>query len=582
MPPEEPSRRAAAAATSVPSIVKELVDQFDRPLDFFRELIQNSIDAGSNRVDITLDHDGERAVVRVIDDGEGMDENVIDNYLLVLFRSTKEEDFTKIGKFGIGFVSVFSLRPEMVRVLTGKGGQSWRLDFPSYKRYEKYRLSETREGTAIEVYKQMTKEDFDRLVAESRQAIRYWCKHADARLFFIAQGGTPEQLSEPFGLEGASLNYAEEGTEIQLGFCDDEKPFYGFYNRGLTLKEGAEAYFPGVCFKAKSRYLEHTLTRDNVMMDDNYRKLMEIVHRLAEKSLPERAGVELRDIATRISKLCSDPRAAGEALRAELPGLTGAWGERLPYLRWLTSGFLSRWQRSDWSIFPSLCGSAVPLSKMQESAEEAGGKIFHDEAPNRVTQALAGKGIIVLPSGLVEGGKASAPWLECLAGWLRAGVVRANDEYILPDVLDDERLPALLRSFVSTLRSLDAHSGSKYRGIAAVDLSYPGCPVKDQLFITQKQPGTLSPAKEKPLSSLLWFNKPRRWALINARHPSTEKLARLHAARPGLAAYLCLKMMHLHDGEVPPDRQSEHSNLAEKVEARLLAGALRLDGAPAR
>ena len=144
-----PRPRQRVAASSIQSLVRDLVDQFDRPLDFYRELIQNAIDAGSNRIDVTLEWqppdpavpgakvEGEpmgRAVIRVEDDGEGMDEHVIDEYLLVLFRSTKEDDFTKIGKFGIGFVSVFAPRPDLVRVYTSKGGESWRIDFPSYKR----------------------------------------------------------------------------------------------------------------------------------------------------------------------------------------------------------------------------------------------------------------------------------------------------------------------------------------------------------------------------------------------------------------------------------------------------------------
>ena len=86
----------------------------------------------------------------------------------------------------------------------------------------------------------------------------------------------------------------------------------------------------------------------------------------------------------------------------------------------------------------------------------------------------------------------------------------------------------------------------------------------------------MSPVDEKPVSSLFVF-RTRRWAVLNISHPSAEKFARLHAARPGFAAFLCLKMMHLHDGEVPPEREGEYSNLAEKVEGKLLEGALELD-----
>ena len=50
----------------------------------------------------------------------------------------------------------------------------------------------------------------------------------------------------------------------------------GYYNRGLTLVEGPA--FPGdeagaltgLSMRIKSRYLEHTLTRDNVLQDENY------------------------------------------------------------------------------------------------------------------------------------------------------------------------------------------------------------------------------------------------------------------------------------------------------------------------
>ena len=36
-------------------MVRDLVSQFSDTLAFYRELIQNAIDAGSNRVDVSLD-----------------------------------------------------------------------------------------------------------------------------------------------------------------------------------------------------------------------------------------------------------------------------------------------------------------------------------------------------------------------------------------------------------------------------------------------------------------------------------------------------------------------------------------------
>jgi len=564
-------------------LVRDLVNQFDRPLDFYRELIQNSIDAGSNLIDVDLHHDGEKAVIRVVDDGEGMDERIIDDFLLVLFRSTKEEDFTKIGKFGIGFVSVFAIKPELVRVRTGKAGESWRVDFPSYRRYEKYRLSTPVEGTVVELVRKMNAKEFEKFAAESRETIRYWCKHSEARILFRVGGsgsshagpdagpgsalaGTRERLSEPFGLRGSSLRHEEEGTEIEFGFSADQEPFFGFYNRGLTLKEGNKAFFPGVCFKAKSRYLEHTLTRDNVMVDENYEKLMRIIGGVVEGELPGKLRADLRALASDLSRRGAKGSPDG-ALDADLKLWSEEWSRRIRFLRAQFSGTWSRWRRSDWRIFPSLSGQAVSLDAVKKDAAK-GRRLLYDSGPGRVVGTLLSKKRVVLLSG---------PWVELLASWLKIPALRAGKAYIQPQVFEERKLDKSMRAFLSTLRQLDSRSGARYGGIVAADLAYPGSAVKERLFVIQKTPGALSPAWEPHLSSVLWFRKTKRWALINGAHPSMKKLLRLHGSRPGMAAFLALKMMHLNDGEVPPESESEYTNLAEKVEARLLAGALKLD-----
>lgn len=563
------ARESPKAASAVPSIVKDLVDQFDRPLDFFRELIQNAIDAGSNRIDVSFEHEGEKTVIRIEDDGEGMDEYIIDNFLLVLFRSTKEEDFTKIGKFGIGFVSVFAPRPDLVRVWTAKNGESWRLDFPDYRRYEKYKLSKPREGTLVELYKRQPKGQAETMAKDARDTIRYWCRHADCRIYFSAFGAAPELLSEPFGLPGSSLRYEEEGTVVELAFTADEKPFYGFYNRGLTLLEGKDGHHPGVSFKAKSRYLEHTLTRDNVMKDENYEKLMAIIERLVKEELPPRLTEELGKAAAAISKLSEKARPTPEDA-AERERLAALWGQRSAFLRHLYDGFISRWRRSDWPVFPSLSGRALTLKEVTDSSEEADDRLYYDDARNPVTDELEKRGIHVLPTGV---------WTDCLAAWLKVPALKASEALIFPGTIADGLLPEDARAFVETLRSVDARSGAKYKGIGAADLSYAASSVRERLFVTQKEPGELSAADEAPVSSLLSFGRARRWALLNPAHPTFKTLTRLHAKRPGLAAFLCLKMMHLNDGSVPAERESEYSNLAEKTELKLLETAVRLDAA---
>ena len=101
-------------------VLNNLVTQFASPFDAMRELVQNSIDAGTSQVDVWVDFEtgpGGAGVIAIhVDDyGEGMNEAIIDQQFTKLFASDKEGDLTKIGKFGIGFVSVFALEPEATK-----------------------------------------------------------------------------------------------------------------------------------------------------------------------------------------------------------------------------------------------------------------------------------------------------------------------------------------------------------------------------------------------------------------------------------------------------------------------------------
>jgi DNA mismatch repair ATPase MutL len=84
------------------AVVANLVTQFADPFDALRELCQNSIDAGTSRIEVWTSFEGapgKPGVIEIhVDDfGEGMDEAIIDNQFTRLFASTKDKDFTKIG-----------------------------------------------------------------------------------------------------------------------------------------------------------------------------------------------------------------------------------------------------------------------------------------------------------------------------------------------------------------------------------------------------------------------------------------------------------------------------------------------------
>lgn len=568
----QPPKPDRSGALEVDDLVKELVHQFSETLSFYRELIQNSIDAGANRIDVALTYDAAegRAVIGVEDDGDGMNERIIDDYLLVLFKSSKEDDLTKIGKFGIGFVSVFGPKPDLVRVSTARDGESWRLDFPSYKRWDKFRMPAPRDGTLVELFKAMTRAQYDALAAESLKIVRYWCRHSETRIVFHdrSSGGAPETINEPFDLDGgAALSYEEEGTQIVMGPSEAPAGFYGFYNRGLTLKEGREAFVPAVEFKIKSRWLEHTLTRDNVVRDANFEKALRLFRRLADRELPGRVLAELETLAAEISAAA----ARGDLEACGRPSLL--WHKRTPYLLHLFSRFWTfgrGWTKS--LILPSVGGRAVSVAEMRRAVRSNGDALYVDTVKSAVSEELERRGAPVLWDG---------PWIDQVgAGLLRASSKHtATRAFILPRLIGPAALEPGLAALLRRANALDAAATTRYSEVAAADFGPPGLPVAALPFIVQKKAGDLSSADERPVSSFFTLGRKRRAAVLNAAHPFIRRLGLLHAARPGLAAYLLLKTLHLHDGEIPAGSRAEFSALAGATERRLLEAALKLDAA---
>jgi len=567
MPP--PPKADKKGSLSVDDLVKELVHQFSETLAFYRELIQNSIDAGANRIDVVLSWDpsASRAVISVEDDGDGMNERIIDDYLLVLFKSSKDDDLTKIGKFGIGFVSVFGPKPDLVRVSTARDGESWRLDFPSYKRWDKYKMPDPRDGTKIELFKAMTREEYDALAVESLKIIRYWCRHSETSIVFHDKAsGPPIAINEPFDLEGGAVKrYKEEGTEIVMGASDAPAPFYGFYNRGLTLKEGLESFIPAVEFKVKSRFLEHTLTRDNVVRDENFAKVLAIARKIADKELPGLILAELAALAAEISA------AAARGDQETCGRLAPLWNRRTPYVLKLFARFWTfgrGWSKS--AILPCVSGQAVCVADMRRATRKCDGTLYVDSERTAVSDELERRGSPVLWHG---------PWIDLIGAELLHAFrkEKATQAFILPRALASAAVEPGLEALLRRVNALDAAATTRYSAVTAADFAYPGSPIAELPFVVQDKAGQLSPTGERPVHSFFSLGRKRRAAVVNSSHAFIRRLGVIHATRPGFAAFLLLKTLHLHDGEVPPDSRAEFSALAQTTERRLLDAALKLD-----
>src|SRR5207237_3186432 len=93
---------------------------------------------------------------------------------------SKEGDLGKIGKYGVGFVSVFALEPEEVQVETWQGGKAWLLRLFRDHRYEIEEASARRgSGTSVTLLKSMPREGFDPHALRVKASLRRWCRHAE-------------------------------------------------------------------------------------------------------------------------------------------------------------------------------------------------------------------------------------------------------------------------------------------------------------------------------------------------------------------------------------------------------------------
>jgi hypothetical protein len=302
------------------SALDNLVRQFARPLDCLRELVQNSIDAGSPRIEVTLSFTpadpGEGVLaIAVRDFGEGMDEHVIDNELTRMFASSKAGDLSKIGRFGIGFTSVFAIAPEVVHVTTGRHGTGWELVFHADRSFDKIELDQPHKGTCVTLFKRIPVHHLARWKQDIADALTFWCEHcavpvlfdpsADAAVDaatsadpldpFAAFVDEPEQrlraIHRPLDLPDVQWQVRVVLDDIEACVGLGATPAYRWYNGGLTLLSTSDPACLGpferelghLQFKVQCRGLEHTLTRDNVIQDDQWRRVVDVLVRAADE-----------------------------------------------------------------------------------------------------------------------------------------------------------------------------------------------------------------------------------------------------------------------------------------------------------
>jgi hypothetical protein len=288
-------------------IVGDVIAQFADPYAFYRELIQNAIDAGSPEILVELHYDrsAQRMHAIVRDKGDGMTREIIENQLLVLFRSTKENDRTKIGKFGIGFSSVLAPDPEVVVISTSREGK--RLTCHLYRDLS-YELFDggraTHAGTTIELEIAMSEERVQPFFRASEHALIKWCRHASVPIELAIKrddGKTSKRIDRPLDIEGAILEVrrtVDNGAlTVLAGVTGSTTPYLGFFNHGLMLAELESELVGRLSVKVQDSRLGHTLSRDDVRRDHHYDHAISTVRDLLDEELPKQAALRLRELA---------------------------------------------------------------------------------------------------------------------------------------------------------------------------------------------------------------------------------------------------------------------------------------------
>lgn len=551
--------KSAPASEAVRDAVGAMVRQFADPLALLRELVQNGIDAEATRIDVRLGFDDEpdgdggdggrrskegELRISVIDDGHGMTLDVIERCLLTLFRSSKDGDKRKIGKFGVGFFSVFALEPSLVRVDTSTGAESFRVHVKSDFSYEVEQGSPRPRGTTVTLRVPASAGKARDLSRRSREALKRWCPHVEVALHAASTvhgAEFDERIDAPLGIDApvCVVHRDEDGASYALAIGATEVGT-SLLKRGILLHEGGDEVSPGVRARIDAPGLSHTLSRDDVRRDAAHEKVIGRARSLAHSRLRGAAIEGFNGAVARMAEAREKGArvdAGDEALLAHCAGFL-AQRELRPDRAELRWPLLEATQKDRWS------------------SEQAPQLFAREKSP--LTEALARQGLGVLALG---GGRTA----EALAALLRAvqpGALDPHEHRCAPCVqpegalTDDER--ALLRALGPLAKSVE---------LAGVGLARPVGLGSDRLYfaLTARQieaPDAGLTLNASSVSASLFALIEARAVAFNASHPRVVKAARAARTDAPFAAAALLRSALLAEGK-----------LSAKLDAALLDAA---------
>ncbi len=214
----------------------------DDPWVFLRELGQNSRDAYAGRIQVASRVENGTATLVFSDDGRGMTLQHARDYLFRLYASSKDDDTTSAGRFGVGFWSVLRFGPTRIEIHSRCDGEAWGValtgDLTSWERLECRR---SRRGTSVVLARELPEFRADVFADElHRGLVRYLAHLRTAGLrprpLQVLLDG--RRVERPFSLESpGALRFRDGPVEGVVGF--GPRPAYTLYARGLPVVRGA-------------------------------------------------------------------------------------------------------------------------------------------------------------------------------------------------------------------------------------------------------------------------------------------------------------------------------------------------------
>ncbi|MGH1341943.1 MAG: ATP-binding protein [Nannocystales bacterium] len=521
---------SAPSVAPVDDALDELVNQFSDPLSFLRELVQNAIDAGSHEVEINTSFeakgDAGTAVIAVSDWGGGMSREIIETKLTRLFSSQKDGDRTKIGKFGIGFVSVFAIGPEVVCVDTARDGEAWRVLFDETRAFRLLRLDEPIEGTTIRVYKSMSSQEFSGFEVAVRKTVTYWCKHA---VCDIRVDGEP--IAVPFGYSNpCSVEHDDGYSRVSASHPPNSETFLGLYNGGLTLVELDESPHPGTLVRAWSPHLEHTLTRDAVIKDEGHARVMAAIADTVHGPLALRAFENLET-----------------ELRSAVPTPWRNLHHRC--VRWhVERGLRPQTQKGAAQSVVALTPSAehLTLGRLMDGVADDLILITRTQGPLSDAVAAAGKTVVHAGHDAEDGALLKS--IGSSGGDFTIGALEAH--WALPLPLRDAAEHAAFDPLAEATRSVFRNAGHKVSQVQFGHFDYPGSSLTSRVAVSQPNPFSLTPLEDVTTLGRGFFARSRP-VIVNVDHPATQALGPLAQRDLPLAAYMLAKLFFVGSGLTP-------------------------------